>query len=96
VLELLTTRLRESDRHRIEYGARSALARVAARLIELHDRFPDGNLRLTQDELAAWVGCSREAAAKALAVLRSMDLVRTGRRRVEVVDQVGLEKIAGV
>jgi len=96
LLEMLTARLRESDLRRLEFGSQSCLARVAGRLLEMHERFGGTSLQLTQDELAGWVGCSREAAAKALATLRSMDVVRTARRRVEVLDVARLQEISRV
>ncbi|MEU5086290.1 Crp/Fnr family transcriptional regulator [Streptomyces sp. NPDC021356] len=43
-------------------------------------------VRLAQDELAATVGATREAVAKALRLLRTQNIVRTGNRMVEVLD----------
>nr|BFD81940.1 Crp/Fnr family transcriptional regulator [Streptomyces sp. Xyl84] len=43
-------------------------------------------VHLAQDELAATVGATREAVAKALRLLRSQDIVRTGNRMVEILD----------
>ena len=94
LLEILTSRLRESDRRRIEFGSQSCLTRVAGRLLELHERFGESSLRLSQDELAAWVGATREATAKALATLRSTGAINTGRRRVEVLDAARLATLA--
>ena len=45
---------------------------------------------LTQDELASMVGASRESVARALATLRSLGLLSTGRGRIEVRDLPGL------
>ena len=79
------------------FGAYDIAARVAGRLVELADRFgeavPDGvriSVPLSQDELAGWVGASREAVAKALRVLRDRGLVTTGRRTMTVLDLDGL------
>jgi CRP-like cAMP-binding protein len=52
-------------------------------------------LRLSQEELASWVGATREATAKALAMLRSMGVINTARRRVEVLDAARLQALAG-
>jgi CRP-like cAMP-binding protein len=95
LLEILTSRLRESDRRRIEFGSQTCLARVAGRLLELHERFGESSLRLSQEELASWVGATREATAKALAMLRSMGVINTARRRVEVLDAARLQALAG-
>jgi CRP-like cAMP-binding protein len=51
-------------------------------------------LPLTQDELASWVGASREAVTKALRALRARGYVRTKRRMITVVDIEGLRRHA--
>ncbi|MFI9051649.1 Crp/Fnr family transcriptional regulator [Streptomyces sp. NPDC053427] len=43
-------------------------------------------VHLAQDELAATVGATREAVAKALRLLRAQHIVRTGNRMVEILD----------
>jgi CRP/FNR family transcriptional regulator, cyclic AMP receptor protein len=103
LLQLVTARLRDADRKRVEGAAYDIPARVARRLVELADRFgePDGTgvriaVALSQDELAGWVGASREAVAKALRVLRDRGYVSTGRRTMTVLDVPGLRRRAGV
>jgi CRP-like cAMP-binding protein len=90
---ILVNRLRDADRKRIEFGAHDTTGRVAARLLELAERFgqpgPDGitiGLPLSQDELAGWTGASREAVSKALGALRSAGAIRTSRLRVVIRD----------
>ncbi|MGH3773949.1 MAG: Crp/Fnr family transcriptional regulator [Pseudonocardiaceae bacterium] len=99
LLRILTTRLRDADRKRIEFGVYDTLSRVACRLVELVDRFGEPTesgititLPLTQDELASWVGASREAVAKALRKLRARGCVQTQRRTITVVDIEGLRR----
>ena len=101
LLHMLAARLRDSDRKRVEFGAYDTTGRVAHRLLEMADRFGSDNgngvditLALTQDELAGWVGASREAVSKALRVLRERGLVETGRRRVHVCDVEALRRWA--
>jgi CRP/FNR family transcriptional regulator, cyclic AMP receptor protein len=86
-------RLRDADRKRIEFGAHDTTGRVAARLVEMAERFgqptEDGvriALPFSQDELAGWTGASRESVSKALGALRSRGLIRTGRMSVVVRD----------
>lgn len=93
LMRTLVARLRDADLKRIEFGAHDTTGRVAARLVELAERFGraegDGvriTLALTQDELAGWIGASREAVSKALRVLRDNGLVTTSRLRVVVHD----------
>ncbi len=49
---------------------------------------------LSQEELGSWMDASRETVARALAVLRDAGLVRTGRRRITVLDPRGLRAFA--
>ncbi|MGI5285902.1 Crp/Fnr family transcriptional regulator [Nonomuraea polychroma] len=101
LMKLVTERLRDSDRKRIEYGAFDTTGRVATRLIELAERYGEKTnsgvrvaLPLSQDELAGWTGASREAVSKALRTLRDRGLIETGRRRVLIHDLDGLKKRA--
>ncbi|MEU7748338.1 Crp/Fnr family transcriptional regulator [Nonomuraea sp. NPDC049158] len=101
LMQLVTGRLRDADRKRIEYGAFDTTGRVATRLIELAERYGEKTnsgvrvaLPLSQDELAGWTGASREAVSKALRLLRDRGLIETGRRRVVIHDLDGLRKRA--
>ena len=91
LLETLCERLRDADRKRIEFSVLDATERVVTRLLELADRHGTPvergvsiSLALTQEELAAWAGVSREAVAKALAGLRRRGWIETGRRTVTI------------
>lgn len=93
LLEMMTRRLRDSDRKRVEFGAYDTPGRVARRLVELVERYGeqegDGmriTLSLTQDELAGWTGASREAVSKALREFRDRGWLTTGRRSIVVTD----------
>ncbi|MER6950640.1 Crp/Fnr family transcriptional regulator [Nonomuraea sp. NPDC000554] len=101
LMRLVTERLRDADRKRVEYGAFDTTGRVATRLIELAERYGERTsagvrvaLPLSQDELAGWTGASREAVSKALRTLRDRGLIETGRRRVTIHDLEGLRKRA--
>jgi CRP-like cAMP-binding protein len=94
LVRLLGQRLRDADRKRVEFAALDTVGRVAARMVELAERFgeaqADGSvlitLTLSQEELATWVGSSREATVKAIGQLRGLGLLETGRRRFLVND----------
>lgn len=99
LLRDIARRLRDADRKRIEFGTAPAIGRVAARLVELVERFgtraPTGHviaLPIMQEELASWTGSSREAVAKALRSLRELGLIATERRRITVLDLEGLKQ----
>jgi CRP-like cAMP-binding protein len=93
VLQQVITRVREADRHRVEFGALDATGRVATRLVELAETSgeptADGirlTLPLTQDDLANWISASREAVARALGSLRKRGLITTGRREITIIN----------
>jgi len=97
LLRILIDRLCDADRKRAEFGVYDTLSRVARRLVELAERFGEPTesgiritLSFTQDELAGWVGASREAVAKALRILRARGYLQTQRRTVTVLDIEGL------
>jgi CRP/FNR family cyclic AMP-dependent transcriptional regulator len=101
LLRSIAARLREADRRRVDYAVNDVVVRVAGRLVELCDRFgsADGaaidiGLAITQDELAAWAGASREAVAKAMGLLRTLGWVQTERRRILVLDLPALRRYA--
>jgi CRP/FNR family cyclic AMP-dependent transcriptional regulator len=100
-IRMLAARLREADRKRLEFAALDTLGRVAWRVLELSDRFgePDGDgtaidMPLSQEQLASWCAASREATVKALARLRTLGLVTTGRQRIVVGDPAALRRLA--
>jgi CRP/FNR family cyclic AMP-dependent transcriptional regulator len=93
LLRMLAARLREADRRRVEFASLDTLGRVSSRLVELVARFGDEEdggvaieLPLSQEQLASWCAASREATVKALASLRQLGYITTGRHRVHVHD----------
>ena len=102
LMQRLIGRLREADRKRVEFGATDTIGRVAARLVELSERYgkrtPQGiriDLPITQEELASWVGSSREGVNKALNTLKGLHWVETERRSITVLDVEALRRRAG-
>lgn len=102
LLGTVIARLRAADRQRVEFGSQATLARLARRLVELAEvhghRQPDGTvliqLPVTQEELAGWVGASRESVARALRALRAAQVVATARRAITVIDENRLRHMA--
>lgn len=100
-LQSLSQRLRSADVERIELMSCDTTVRMCRRLLELARRWgrplDDGieiNLPVSQAGLAARAGASREAAVKSLQTLRERGLIRTSRRRIEIVDFEGLRRRA--
>jgi CRP/FNR family transcriptional regulator, cyclic AMP receptor protein len=101
LLRVLASRLRDADRKRLEFAALDTLGRVAWRLEELSERFgedtADGievQMPLSQEHLASWCGASREATVKALATLRTLGCIATGRGSVVIRDLEALRRHA--
>lgn len=102
LLRMASWRLRDSDEKRLEFGGRDSTGRVAARIVELADRFGEPiegavriDLPITQEELAGWSGCSREAVSRALQGMRALGWLETARRAIIVHDRDALCARAG-
>ena len=94
-------KLRSATRRRVDFGSREVRIRLARVLLELTTAYGtatrDGveiGVDLTQPELAALVGAAEPTVHRALAGFRRTGLVRTGYRRVVVLDRVRLETVA--
>lgn len=101
MLRTVMRRLRDADRKRVEFASKETMGRVAARIVELSDRFgsSDGksiqiDFPLTQEELAGWTGCSRDSVVKALQSMRDLGWIETGRRRITVLDPDAIRRRA--
>ncbi|RKR87243.1 CRP-like cAMP-binding protein [Micromonospora pisi] len=101
LLRHLAASLREADGRRAEYGASNGDSRLAGLLLELVSRHgvrtAEGvviDLPLTQQDLAASVGASREVVARTLRILRDREIVLTRRRQIIVVRPELLRSLA--
>jgi CRP-like cAMP-binding protein len=101
-MRMLVGRLRQADRRRMEFGAYGVDRRVALLLAELAAESATDptrgarstvEVRLSQQELAAMVGASRESVARALAVLRDRGVLATGRRTITILDPAVLTAV---
>ena len=100
VFEHMATQLEEADRQRVDFATRDVTARIAGRLLELAEtvgeRDPRGvriALPLSQEELAAWTGSSREAVARSLHLLRELGWIETRRREITVLNVDALRTV---
>jgi CRP/FNR family transcriptional regulator, cyclic AMP receptor protein len=101
ILRMVAGRLRYADSQQAQFATHDVVGRVAQRLVELAERFgeeADGRveiaLPLSQEELAAWTGASREAVSKALQLFRSLRVLETGRKHITVLDPEALRRRA--
>lgn len=93
VLTVVARKLRQATDRRLTSGTSDVLSRLCGRLAELAEKAPAGpdglveiDPPLTQQELAEWVGVSRDAVVLALKQLRKDGLITTGRRSIRVTD----------
>ena len=98
VLRNVAQRLHVADSQRLDLAWHDVLGRVAHALLELGQRHGEKKgggveitLPLSQEELAAWTGASREGVARALQLLRGLGWVETARRRTILLDPAALE-----
>lgn len=94
LFSVVTGRMRETTLKLMQFAALDTTGRLAARLVELADRYGseregriEVDLALSQEELASWTGASRAGVAKALQTLRELGWVQTSRRRI-VIDEL--------
>ncbi len=96
VIELLSERLRYTTYYVESLAFLDVHGRVAAKLLELGERFGDKergaglDLRLTQGELATWVAASRESVNKVLSQFRDQGLIAVDGQEITILDRGGL------
>jgi CRP/FNR family transcriptional regulator, cyclic AMP receptor protein len=97
LLEVVAKRFRNSSANRAQFGVADILGRLAARIVELADRYGEPcaeGLRvaspLSQEDLAAWTGASRAGVAEALRTMRELGWLATDRKRLTILDLAAL------
>jgi CRP/FNR family transcriptional regulator, cyclic AMP receptor protein len=100
VLRELADQLRRSGARVAAQSSERTTERVGHLLIDLTAKFrrhgsgpASYTLPITQDEIAAWVGSSREATARSLATFRRAGAVTTERNRVTITDTACLLRV---
>ncbi len=101
IIRYLSGRLAASEREREVMAFRSVEQRLAARLLELTERFgqpTEGgtaiDARLTQQELADMIGTSRETLATTVASLRERRVLDMHNQRVVILDLPRVRELA--
>lgn len=94
--------VRAAEMDHVVLSTGDAMARVTHRLLELVVGWGtpgahgvDVDLPMTQAQLGAWAGVSRETTVKCLQWLRERDVIQTSRRHIAVRDVPALETLAG-
>lgn len=93
LIDVISRRFRDANVARTQFGELDTVGRVAARLIELCDRYGNRTeagiriaLPITQDDLGSWTASSRAGVAGALRTMRELGWISTERRRITVRD----------
>jgi len=99
---VVTRRWNDSDTKLRRRVVTTGAQRLAALLLDLagqHGRVVNGTIDLTmplsQEELASLAGTSRATVTRAYGSWRKRGLIRTGQRRVTIIDPKGLLRAAG-
>lgn len=97
VLATVARRFRVSNVTRSQFGVSDTFGRVAARILELAERYgvPTGDGRsvvspLSLEDLAAWTGASRAGVAEAMRAQRDLGWIQTEGKRILVRDAEAL------
>jgi CRP/FNR family transcriptional regulator, cyclic AMP receptor protein len=97
IVRLLARRLRATDEALADAIFLDVPARVAKRLLELAGDATEFTLPVTQEELAAMVGASRERVNKALALFTRLGWIEVeGRNRYRFLDRKALDDRANL
>ena len=87
LLLLIAIRLRSTSRRQFELASSDALARVCGRLAHLAtDGQTELRVPMSQSDLAAWAGLSRDAVVKALRTLRALGWIDSHNRDIVLLD----------
>ncbi|MEU4473543.1 Crp/Fnr family transcriptional regulator [Micromonospora sp. NPDC023888] len=102
VTSTVAERLRWANQRRadfVAYPVEVRVARVLAEIAQTHGRQADDgsvviDVPLSQPELATMVGAAEATVHKALRALRKADLIRSGYRRIVILDPAALRRMA--
>ena len=101
LLRTLAAQIREAASRTADRDTGDTTSRVARRLVSLAERYGEYNgpvvevnLPITQEDLAGWVGATREATSRSLGRLRDLGCLKTGRQRIVLLDVPALRGLA--
>ncbi|WP_328618427.1 Crp/Fnr family transcriptional regulator [Amycolatopsis sp. NBC_00355] len=101
IARMIVSRLRWSDRRRIDFLASSPPERLSRLLVEIAEAYgrrrDDGSwelgVHLTQAELGSFAGMARRTTEKQFATLRRAGLVEVGYREITLLDMAELKRL---
>jgi CRP-like cAMP-binding protein len=101
LLQRMSRDLRDSVQRTTARASADTTQRLAMLLFDLVERYGEHTattveigLSLTQDDMAGWIGATREATARSLRTLREQGCLVTGRRHISITDLPALRAAA--
>ena len=102
LIDVISGRFKDANHKRVQFGDLDTIGRIAARLVELCERYGDRTasgttirLPITQADLGSWTAASPAGVASALQAMRARGWIQTGRRRITVLDLEALKQPPG-
>ncbi len=97
IVKFLCGRLRWISQQVEDHTLNGMEARLAKKLVILHDRFSDreGILKMSQSDLADFLGITRESVNKIFQTWRENNFIELSRGTIKVLDRSKLQKTAG-
>jgi CRP/FNR family transcriptional regulator, cyclic AMP receptor protein len=98
MIDILCERFRWASSSVEDFALLSLERRLARRLVLLQDRFsgPDGDIAMTQHDLADFAGASREATNKVLMQWKTSGIIEIRRGSIKLLHFTNLKQLAGV
>ncbi|NUT22246.1 MAG: Crp/Fnr family transcriptional regulator [Hamadaea sp.] len=100
LVRIVTSRVRESDRWRLQFGAYPATERIVRVLVERAQRQqpddgrgPNRTVSIYQQDLAGAAGTSRESVARTVRALKRLKAIRTHQGSITITDMDVLTRL---
>lgn len=94
IMDLMAKRLNDVEARLEDMAFKSIPARLALLLLRLREELGDNIYGYTHQDLAEAVGTYRETTTQTLNEFKSKNLIEIGRKRIDIIDPVGLEVVA--
>ena len=94
IMNVMAERLNEAESQLEDMAFKSIPTRLALLLLRLRDDQGDNICGYTHQDLAEAIGTYRETATQTLNEFKANNLIEIGRKRIDILDPIGLEAIA--
>jgi CRP-like cAMP-binding protein len=94
LMQMMADRLSQAETRLKEWAFKRVPARLASLLLRLREEQGDHIYDYTHQDLAEAIGTYRETATQTLNEFKSQHLIEIGRRRIDILDAAGLERVA--